>query len=436
MHFLDDDLELVDGISAVFRERCAELQELDRDATNLNTSMTAQKKKLFANYRRFTEEERNKKANEIRKGLRKVTELYRKKYQLSCELEALIGRVNNKVKKDVHDFRYELEMENPECTYEFEKKFAEDFSFKKSTRPTKKEVETPGRSRTNTRSNILSDLWPVSRTNNRSRSGSIVGTLQRRLTVNTQTQLFLGRKREASSRASSEHSPTPSTSRSTPRPSPAPISPAIRKFPRQSFSILDTPESSASPQPDFDPNSTSMPAFAGGQESRHGRPRKLTTKVKQMLEQKMRGVQYHQQVSSPLITQGCTAATINNPPRPASRNSRRNSVASTSNRIKGTVECETDNSMDGMDEDYETEEEEGEEAPPEEEEEPEDTDESLWCLCQTKAFGDMIACDNPQCRLEWFHYECIGMVDPPTGKWYCPECTQLGFQPSPVKRLQ
>jgi hypothetical protein len=40
-----------------------------------------------------------------------------------------MDRVNNKVKKDTDDFRYELELENPGCTYEFEKSRNFDFVF-------------------------------------------------------------------------------------------------------------------------------------------------------------------------------------------------------------------------------------------------------------------------------------------------------------------
>ncbi|CAD5211412.1 unnamed protein product [Bursaphelenchus okinawaensis] len=430
MHYLEDNLELADGTSVVFKEKCSELLEIDREAEKLAKFVQSKKSRIYENFQKMSSQEKSTAKTEIKLGLLKVQELREKKYELSCELEAFMGRVNNKVKKDVHDFRYELELENPECTYEYEKRFTEEFGNKKNALISKKDPEIMARSRTNTKSNILSEIWSVGRGSSRSRSGSIAGgALHRRLTVNTQTQLLLGRKRDrASSRGSSVHSPTPSTSRSTPRPSPVPISPAIRKYPRQSFSCYDTPETSASPQAEFDPNSTSMPAFAGVHESRHGRPRKLTTRVKQMLEQRVRGAQ---QVSSPLISQGCTAATINSIPRPSSHNSRRDSVASSSYKFKTHMGHETDNSNDGMDDDYDTEEEE--EVPPEDEDEADDADESIWCICKTKAYGNMVACDNPQCRLEWFHYECVGMVVPPTGKWYCAECTQLGFQPSPTK---
>ena len=47
---------------------------------------------------------------------------------------------------------------------------------------------------------------------------------------------------------------------------------------------------------------------------------------------------------------------------------------------------------------------------------------SLVCLCGEGEHGRMIACDNPCCTVEWFHYKCIGITRKPKGKWYCPSC--------------
>ena len=33
--------------------------------------------------------------------------------------------------------------------------------------------------------------------------------------------------------------------------------------------------------------------------------------------------------------------------------------------------------------------------------------------------GRMVACDNPNCPREWFHFECVGLTRKPRGKWYC-----------------
>jgi len=36
----------------------------------------------------------------------------------------------------------------------------------------------------------------------------------------------------------------------------------------------------------------------------------------------------------------------------------------------------------------------------------------------------MIACENESCPIEWFHYECVGLLpgQGPKGKWYCSIC--------------
>lgn len=45
-----------------------------------------------------------------------------------------------------------------------------------------------------------------------------------------------------------------------------------------------------------------------------------------------------------------------------------------------------------------------------------------YCLCQQGSFGNMVACDNPNCKYEWFHWDCVGLTEEPSGKWYCPAC--------------
>ena len=54
-----------------------------------------------------------------------------------------------------------------------------------------------------------------------------------------------------------------------------------------------------------------------------------------------------------------------------------------------------------------------------------DPDEPRYCYCNQVSFGEMVGCDNDDCRLEWFHYKCAGITEPPTGKWYCRECAPL-----------
>ncbi|KAK9457636.1 inhibitor of growth proteins N-terminal histone-binding-domain-containing protein [Dipodascopsis uninucleata] len=63
---------------------------------------------------------------------------------------------------------------------------------------------------------------------------------------------------------------------------------------------------------------------------------------------------------------------------------------------------------------------------PADDDEEENNDSALYCFCQQVSYGDMIACDNPDCQYEWFHYGCVGLKAPPSGLWYCSaECEQV-----------
>jgi len=56
---------------------------------------------------------------------------------------------------------------------------------------------------------------------------------------------------------------------------------------------------------------------------------------------------------------------------------------------------------------------------------PVDPYEPTYCTCNRVSFGEMVGCDNQDCKIEWFHFECVGLTNPPKGKWYCPDCTAL-----------
>ncbi|KAI9332921.1 hypothetical protein DFJ73DRAFT_855170 [Zopfochytrium polystomum] len=54
---------------------------------------------------------------------------------------------------------------------------------------------------------------------------------------------------------------------------------------------------------------------------------------------------------------------------------------------------------------------------------PIDPNEPRYCICNQVSYGEMIGCDNTDCEIEWFHYQCVGLTGPVKGKWYCPSCT-------------
>ncbi|KAG8631093.1 hypothetical protein KVT40_000233 [Elsinoe batatas] len=59
-----------------------------------------------------------------------------------------------------------------------------------------------------------------------------------------------------------------------------------------------------------------------------------------------------------------------------------------------------------------------------EEKEEIDPNEPRYCLCGDVSYGTMVACENINCPIEWFHLGCVDLQEMPPrlAKWYCPEC--------------
>ncbi|KAF1916636.1 inhibitor of growth proteins N-terminal histone-binding-domain-containing protein [Ampelomyces quisqualis] len=63
-----------------------------------------------------------------------------------------------------------------------------------------------------------------------------------------------------------------------------------------------------------------------------------------------------------------------------------------------------------------------------------ESDDTKYCFCQRISFGDMVACDNEECKYQWFHWECVSIKEEPVGDWLCPACTK---QPAnKIKRVR
>lgn len=57
-----------------------------------------------------------------------------------------------------------------------------------------------------------------------------------------------------------------------------------------------------------------------------------------------------------------------------------------------------------------------------------ETDETLYCICRQKSYGEMIGCDCDKCPYEWFHVKCVNISGPLPDTWYCPDCVaRYGF---------
>ena len=49
-----------------------------------------------------------------------------------------------------------------------------------------------------------------------------------------------------------------------------------------------------------------------------------------------------------------------------------------------------------------------------------------YCYCKDDLGGEMVGCDNPNCKYgSWFHLACLKISKPRSGKWYCPDCRRM-----------
>ena len=51
-------------------------------------------------------------------------------------------------------------------------------------------------------------------------------------------------------------------------------------------------------------------------------------------------------------------------------------------------------------------------------------DKPVYCYCRKGEQGQMVACDNSSCTIEWFHFDCVNLTSAPEGEWFCPDCKQ------------
>jgi inhibitor of growth protein 3 len=51
-------------------------------------------------------------------------------------------------------------------------------------------------------------------------------------------------------------------------------------------------------------------------------------------------------------------------------------------------------------------------------------DDTVYCMCQQPSYGEMVACENDDCKFQWFHTGCVNMKKIPEEDedWYCPNC--------------
>ena len=64
----------------------------------------------------------------------------------------------------------------------------------------------------------------------------------------------------------------------------------------------------------------------------------------------------------------------------------------------------------------------------------EEAEEEYKCICGGKDLDLWIGCDNPDCHIQWYHAECLGITKVPPGEWLCPLCKPVPSSSSAVEQ--
>ncbi|PIO55858.1 PHD-finger, partial [Teladorsagia circumcincta] len=285
----------------------------------------------------LTEEQKQHRYQELQKEYNRLRLLGEMKVSLAERMQEVLETYMQYLDKEKTHFKYELEADNPGITEVIETRFA---NYCESLIALRKE-----RKRKLTNGSVDNPGEPQAKLSRVATDGNALSNYIR-------TEFTLGEEEIESPMVSGA----------------GPI--RNRKAPIDDYNMIRSLCSTAQITPSTTP--TTMPTFVGP-ESRHGRPRKLTSRVQEMFKEAVQRQRhhYHRSIDTPHTAD---------------------------------VSTEDDDEISEEDDD------EG------------DDSKRKWCFCNEKSYGDMVACDNKACPYQWFHYPCVNISATPKGRWYCPHC--------------
>lgn len=379
MLYLEDFLEVIEQIPQEIRDRTTDLRELDLGIQNTSDQLEEQIKTFFGNAKKMKPQEREVEYEKIRKEYYKLLDDADEKVNVAKNMHDLLERYVRKLDQELEKFKCELEADSPGITEVLEKRSLE--------------LDEP------IRDNQKENRYVVTNT----------------------------------SRNSERRQPPP--------PAPAPAVMPVKKEERLPVETSLTSTVSVSPPPSSTISYTlghmgagsnaiaaaASQAIAATQQMQQGR---RTASLKASYDAITSGVQPSDfSIGSELANAAQTALAASSLPQEtvSSTNSGSTSTGPSTKKQKkkhGSISNLTapvvmeaspapsedllqdaliDPSVENPDWTY-------------------DPNEPRYCICNQVSYGDMVACDNPKCPVEWFHYPCVGITAPPKGKWYCPQC--------------
>ncbi|CAJ0581444.1 unnamed protein product, partial [Mesorhabditis spiculigera] len=416
MHYVEDFLELVDGQPEAV-DRCYDhLHRLDLECTKKQARVLALTEQL-KDKTNTDKAVKLKLCSEVGETYLQLKQLTRQKIEAAERAENIIRTLADKVIKDEMQFKWDLEAENPGCTESIERNFVNYLL----TEPFRRK-QPPGPSQMDPSlfSDPIDRFAPYSPRPFGQRNQMVSSSAGRKAAKKQGTSRGRGRptkydefsfdgvkEEDTDSRASSiKEDDSLSNLLDDDLNDLHDIFPQMPSPPREILDIMKddafgyeelgmmplSPAASVSAPKNYGDRrsregstssytSAQRKSFIANDVSMHGRPRKLTSRVEEMLNDKRE------------------------------KDRRRHHSRDEEHSIRSMMDGRNQSETAGDDDEEE------------EEEEEEEDEESIWCVCKKPSDGDMIYCENEDCRIQWFHFECVGLSQAPIGHWFCPECS-------------
>lgn len=415
MLYLEDYLEMIEHLPQELRDRFTEMRELDLTVQNSMDTLDKRVKNFFGQCKRaeLPQSQADNEYVNIRKDYYKVLEDSDEKVQIANQMYDLVERYLRRLDSELHKFKCELEADNHGITDILEKRSLELDGSTNGT--TQKE--------------------------NRFYTSSVNQTLNTPSTSNTATPRYRP-KQEKRRDSGSTLLPLPAEKRQalnaslgtpTMRPTTPNLNQVLQATPTQTVPFSDnTPLIVAA----------AAQAIEKTQQMQQGR---RTASLKASYEAIQSGVSVnpHELLMGRELTSSSShtlqaierevssTATSSSQKRHKKKNSKLNKSlvgsqlpqASTSTSSAAQLQQSLNNDSDELNPMVLNENGMVVEQTPDGEW-TYDPNEPRYCICNQVSYGEMVACDNEDCTVEWFHYPCVGIETTPKGKWYCPKCTE------------
>ncbi|CAK9296611.1 unnamed protein product [Gordionus sp. m RMFG-2023] len=394
MLYLEDYIELIEHLPDELRDRLTEMREMDLQVQNSMDSLDHKVENFFSHAKRMKSEDREKDYDKMQGEFKKVYEEADEKSQLSEKIYQLFSKHLKKLDQELNKFKLELEADNSGITEILEKRSLDMDTINTPTYNNPHSLSThSSRSAVNGRNNnsIVSNLMSNARRLNR-KYASHFGASNRynkgsSLSNNSQHLHSTNvRNIRKESRVNYGYSLKNENTRSN------------NQIERNNFALNRNSL--------FDSESSSQ----SSQIYRRGTHKFLkSSSNKNMIRETI--------PSSPSLSSNLRDYTDRyhekHTRHPSTNLQHSQAFQNYNNQLQHNENTNVEQ------EDFEEENEEFEE----ELEDEDDPDEPRYCTCNQVSYGEMVACDNNSCPYEWFHYACVGVTQPPKGKWYCPECS-------------